>query len=185
MVIWLIRLPPSSSMEQQKESHSSDLLGAGNYFSASHISGECSTTSLLSSSCVILLGNIVVARKTWNMCPFIRAFTWNIADLYSSFMSYVFFILEACFPVPQDWGISQALHLCIFHLIVINLFLTLWRFPKVVHSKPSIFYKVRFWISVFSNENSCSQKFLISSTEVQIFPPILIKSTFWGIIKYS
>lgn len=134
MMIWLIKLPPSLFMKQQRESYCSGLLGARNYFSASRISGECPTSSLLSSSCVILLlgvdwackNNIVWARKTLNMYPFIRTFTWNIADPCSCFLSYMFYTGSLFFCASGLWDISQALDLCSFHLIVIKPEISFW-----------------------------------------------------------
>lgn len=135
MMIWLIRLPPSLFLKQQRESYCSGLLGAGNYFSASHISGECPTTNLLSSSCVILLlgvdwackSNIVWARKTLNMYLFMRTFTWNIADLCSCFMSYMFYTGNLFSCASGLWDIGQALDLCSFCLTVIKPEISSWR----------------------------------------------------------
>lgn len=133
MMIWLIRLPPSVFMKQQRESYCSGCLGAG-HCSVSRVPGECPTTSLLSSSCVTLLlgvdwackNNIVWARKAFTMYPFIRTFTWNIADLCSCSVSYMFCTGSLFSCASGLWDISQALNLCSFHLIVIKPEISFW-----------------------------------------------------------
>lgn len=137
-------------MKQGRESYCSGLLEAGNCFSASCISGECHTIRLLSTSCVIKLVIITTLfqkkknQTILNMYPFIRTFTWNIANLCSCFMSYMFYIGSLLSCASGQWDIGQTLDLCSLCLIIKNseiLFLTPWSFPEAIPLKLLNFYK--------------------------------------------
>jgi len=54
------------------------------------------------------------------MYPFIRTFTWNIADLRSCFVSYMFYTGNLFSCASGLWDIGQALDLYTFSLIVIK-----------------------------------------------------------------
>lgn len=124
MTIWLIRVPPCIFMKQGRESYCSGLLGAGNCFSASCVSGEFHTIRLFSTICVIELVIITTffqkKSTTLNMYPFIRTFTWNIGNLCSCFMSSKFYVGSLLSCASGQWDTGQILDPCSFCLIVTN-----------------------------------------------------------------